>query len=246
MTPIACLIFVWAVTGSLARADLAPHPTSNFELVWSGPPTPIVNASLFECRDRNCAAPHALPVFACTTDHCLSRYGGNGLYRLVIEFEDRTRTSNVFEKTGFETTYVVRVEPDALVVELAGEHLPYRAVAFIANFLRATLITLAIEFPIVYLLLERWKVRYRKRLIVYANVMTLPIVWLLIISFDVPATVAGVELTVIVAEAVFYWRTMRAGGLTLGRAFTASGIANAGSIATPFAFTYVAMRFGVG
>ncbi|NWG75995.1 MAG: hypothetical protein HXY24_15570 [Rubrivivax sp.] len=82
----------------------------------------IVEGQLLECQDETCS--DAAPLeergpqrFTCTESECSSiAYGYAPYHRLVITFADRTRESNVFEKSGFAARYVVTVSEDALLV----------------------------------------------------------------------------------------------------------------------------------
>lgn len=88
------------------------------------PPLTIVEGTLLECEDVNCAQPVPLEElgpqgFHCTPDHCSSMaYGYSDYHRLVIRFSDgRIRESNVFANRYFDAVYQVTVREDDLNVQ---------------------------------------------------------------------------------------------------------------------------------
>ena len=92
-----------------------------------------------------------------------------------MTFEDGVRSSRVFEKHGFTTLFRVHVRSHDLGLEIVERSLPIASALQAAAFANALLITLLVEFPIAYLLLKQWRVRFRKRTILYANLLTLPV-----------------------------------------------------------------------
>jgi hypothetical protein len=106
-----------------AYADVGPKPEMRFQFVFEGDATQIVSGQLLECEDESCAEGEPLEElgpqrFECTESECTSlAYGYAPYHKLVIEFEDGTRESNVFEKQAFRAQYEVQVTADALQVE---------------------------------------------------------------------------------------------------------------------------------
>jgi len=117
---LACLLAL--LPAQVAHADVGPKPSMKFAFEFEGEPVPIVSGQLIECEDAACVSGAPLEElgpqgFSCTEDSCSSiAYGYADYFKLVIEFSDRTRESNVFEKTAFAARYEVTVTEDALEV----------------------------------------------------------------------------------------------------------------------------------
>lgn len=98
--------------------------------------------------------------------------------------------------------------------------------------LRAFLLTLAVEAPIVALLLRRWEPSRPRLLafIVFANLASHPAVWFVftqLLLIDTPGYVLVAEGWAVGCEAVFYWVALR--GLPARWAIATALFANAAS-----------------
>ena len=98
--------------------------------------------------------------------------------------------------------------------------------------LRAFLLTLVVEAPIVALLLSRWEPSRPRLLaiIFFANLASHPAVWFVItqlLQFDTPEYLLVAEGWAIGCEAVFYWVAVR--GLPVRWAVAAALVANTAS-----------------
>ncbi|MBE9507390.1 MAG: hypothetical protein IMY86_05015 [Chloroflexi bacterium] len=106
-----------------ARADIGRKPSMEFFFEYQIDPVDIVAGQLLECDDEECETGEPLESvgpqhFTCTENACSSMaYGYAPHHKLIIEFTDRTRESNVFAKQAFEATYKVTVSESALLVE---------------------------------------------------------------------------------------------------------------------------------
>jgi hypothetical protein len=219
-----------------ARADTGPHPTMDFQLVWSIPHVSVTDASLYTCGDMACADPIQVGgPFSCSEESCRYNYGSEGFYKLVIVFEDQTRASNIFEKRGFEAAYVVQVNLEGLFVEQTNLSVPYDISTQVFGFVIALLLTLAIEIPIGNMVLKRWSLPRRWMLILYANLITLPIVWFgfPFISPETLYVICLAELFAWIFEAAFYFLAMRKDGIKLTQAIILSLLANLASLTIP-------------
>jgi len=118
---LACLLAL--LPAQVVHADVGPKPSMKFTFEFEGDSATIVSGQLIECDDAACASGAPLEDFgpqgfSCTEDACTSlAYGYADYFKLVIEFSDRTRESNVFEKTAFAARYEVTVSEDALEVQ---------------------------------------------------------------------------------------------------------------------------------
>jgi hypothetical protein len=99
----------------------------------------------------------------------------------------------------------------------------------ISDWLAAFLVTLAIEVPVVTLVVRRAQLDLLRLIvvIVFANLATHLSVWYVLtqlLLFGTPSYVAAAESWAIVAEALIYWAAIR--GLTAQRALAAAAAAN--------------------
>lgn len=121
MIASSALLMIWFC--SSVRADLNPKPSMTFNLVYRTAGHPEIQGwHQFVCEDAQCQTHKALEAFgglSCgPAPACWSAaYGYPKYHRLVLDFSDKTRTSNVFANEDFISTYAVYVGPDDLVVE---------------------------------------------------------------------------------------------------------------------------------
>jgi hypothetical protein len=110
----------------IVLADTGPKPTMEFAFQQElpGEPVTITSGILYECQQPDCG--DAAPLeeggpqrFTCEADSCYAlAYGFASYHRLEIQFSDgQTRQSNIFETAGFDSTYMVTIRPDDLLVE---------------------------------------------------------------------------------------------------------------------------------
>ena len=177
-------IFILALTFSLCiplthvLADTGPNPTMKFELQYNIASVSVESAKLMFCDDLDCkASQEVLGPFWCDQNSCSYRYGGNAYYKLVITYSDRTRESNVFQKTRYNSSFTVIVNQDGLQVTENWSGLPYEPVSQIKVFLIALAITVPIELLVAGIFLKIRKQPYKEIIVIAANLITLPIVW---------------------------------------------------------------------
>lgn len=106
-------------------ADTGPKPTMNFSFKqgFSGSPLTIETGTLDQCEQPDCQDAQPLPVegpqgFSCSDTSCYAlSYGFSTYNRLEIEFSDgKTRQSNVFKTSQFQSNYQVTIRQDDLLV----------------------------------------------------------------------------------------------------------------------------------
>ena len=198
---VAALLLGAAVSVS---ADIGPKPTMTFNFVYEIAPTSIISGQLMECNEPDCS--DALPLeeggpqrFDCPTSEpnvCFAAaYGFRPYHKLVIEFADRTRESNIFQKVAFDETLTVTVLESSLVVVPTSRP--------VAGFGPALLATLVVELVVAALYLTLLKLPRSMLLWVLAgNLITLPIVWFFLATLPLPAglVICGYELFAVVVE----------------------------------------------
>ena len=108
-----------------ALADTGPKPAMSFQFdgLQDGE-LQIISGILYECDQPDCSDAKPLEELGpqgltCNTTGCSAlAYGFADYHILEIEFSDEvTRRSNIFETTGFNSTYQVTVQPNDLLVE---------------------------------------------------------------------------------------------------------------------------------
>jgi len=106
-------------------ADTGPKPTMEFEFkgLQDGE-LQIVSGILYECHQPDCS--DAAPLqeggpqrLTCDKVSCHAlAYGFSPYHILEIEFSDEiTRRSNIFETAGFNSRYLVTIQPNNLLVK---------------------------------------------------------------------------------------------------------------------------------
>jgi len=109
---------------SVVLADMGPKPTMTLNLVYEvKEPITLVKADLMQCKDALCK--EATPLedygpqrFTCAQNLCESQsYGYAPYQKLVVEFSDRTRESNIFQAKSLRSNFKVIVKESELSVE---------------------------------------------------------------------------------------------------------------------------------
>jgi hypothetical protein len=218
---------------SLVKADMGPKPTMQFNFKFQGHPIAILGGQQLECEDSACVDGKPLRVggpmrFYCTADSCGSlAYGYKPYNKLVIQFADRTRESNVFQKRSFSAVYDVTVTESGLQIEETFANV---------NLLPALIFTLVVETIAagVYLVAFRLR-RGSLKWVPLASLISLPIVWFFILRSPMPALVStGIaEGFAVLFEAVFIYALSQK-ALSPKHAFMLSLVMNATSFLLPF------------
>jgi len=204
---ILIVIMVLALGIGLAArpADTGPKPTMSFNFVFEGDPIEIISGKLLECDQPDCSDGAPLEKggpqrFECTATGCRAlAYSFDDYHQLVIEFSDKTRTSNVFEKHLFASQYTVQVDGDGL--EVSGEMRGLLDACLCSSWLS----TLALETLTAGLLFAL--LQLPRRLLGWiplASLITLPAVWFLFPLLPVSAlwVIALAEVFAVAAEAL--------------------------------------------
>ena len=118
-----------------------------FEFVFEGEPVTILGGQLIECEEATCVDGRPLEeigpqYFTCAATGCTSQsYGYRPYHKLVIEFEDHIRESNIFAGRSFNDNFRVTVRQNDLQVTSTSWS--------IGNFGLALVITLATREAII-------------------------------------------------------------------------------------------------
>lgn len=165
--------------------DIGPKPSMKFNLVYETQGVPeLIDGQHIECDDAGCLDARPLERlgpqgFDCTQYECNSMsYGYSKYHRLVINFSDQQRQSNIFKSSAYNAEFNVRVTDTGLVVE---EVPPFKRITSgdILIFVTALVITLILELLVAFVFVS---VKEEPRSILVgvlvANMVSLPIVWL--------------------------------------------------------------------
>ena len=116
------LLILLILPAQIAKADTGPKPTMTF--TFTGEPVTITSGTLYECDQSDCSDAAPLGEFGpqrltCDANSCSAlAYGFSAYHKLEIQFSDgKTRTSNVFQTTGFDSVYTVTIRPVDLEVK---------------------------------------------------------------------------------------------------------------------------------
>lgn len=232
----AVLLLALALPSGVVQADTGPKPEMNFIFEYEGDPLQIVSGEQLECQDEQGSDCQPLPELgpqgmSCTAAACSSMaYSYAPYHKLVIEFSDKKRESNVFATAGFNSTYKVAVGPDALTVTGAGSSPnPLSAciampLSLVAELIVALIYLLAVKKPL-------WNLGW----VLLVNALTLPAVWFGFPLLGLPAlwTTILSELFAFAAEAVLL-RLLSGGRLSWGQAAALSLLMNAASFSLGF------------
>jgi hypothetical protein len=224
-----------SVSGT-AYANISAWVEGRFEFEYEHEPIVVKGAQLFYCADAQCSAPRPWQEvepsgeFRCTQDGCkvaLYREGG-GYLKMIVEFEDRTRESNVFEQLSRDARYRVRVTETGLQVTALERSFARRL--WDDGFGLALPLTLIVEIAVASV--YRVRVPFPRRYlgwVALASVPTLPVVWWIVLEY--PDYVTGIvlaEVFAILFEAGFLYFAFRK-RLTPARSLLLSVLMNGAS-----------------
>ena len=120
---LVLLILFLTCPAAPVRADAGPKPGMSFDFDFQDASVTIVGGEQLECEQSDCSDGKPLTAagpqrFTCTETGCTSlAYGYKPYHKLVIQFSDRTRESNVFDKRGYNAHYKVTVRAEDLEVK---------------------------------------------------------------------------------------------------------------------------------
>jgi hypothetical protein len=205
------LIFLMLLSsGSILLADAGPKPSMKFRIIYPSSKALKVldgwqlqsNSSLFESYDtierRGPQGFHAMQDMASSVS-----YGYKTYHKIVIQFEDRTLESNIFENESFNSQYELRVYDTRLevtdVTPFMKDSTTWPA------FFKALIMTLLLELLVAFIYVKLAKKPLKILLFVIAgNLITLPTLWFLLPLFlNVGASIFLGEIFAFAFEAMF-------------------------------------------
>nr|QNO47205.1 hypothetical protein ADAEDOLL_00011 [Methanosarcinales archaeon ANME-2c ERB4]QNO47248.1 hypothetical protein FPGOGKGP_00007 [Methanosarcinales archaeon ANME-2c ERB4] len=166
----------------LASADLGPKGTVQFNLIYeTSEPVTIIDSRLIRCEDEQCINEielRRLERIRCAQNECRARTFSGGYNRIIINFSDRERQSNVFKVSKYGAVFDVHVTDSELIVEditVAFYTMPGFALFFILNIL----VELMIALIFIAVLDKQMKV---VAAVLIANIVSFPALWQLLAS----------------------------------------------------------------
>ena len=244
------LFTIFLISPMLVSADLGPKPTMKFDLTYETQnQVTLIGGEQFQCEDKNCEdikplGEYGPQRFTCQDNFCRSlAYGYSPYQKLVLNFSDRTRESQIFHTESFNAEFNVKVTDSQLLIE---ETTPITSKG--TSFIKALIITLILELLVALIYLFSTKIS--KKILFYvliANIISLPIVWFLFPSIKIMPLVFLIfiisEIFAVVFEAYFIYY-LNKDIITLRKSFTLSLIMNLVSLFIGgFIYLFLSMMF---
>lgn len=204
---VIALFLVLFIYPCVAMADLGPKPTMEFNFSNLPNGIKIISGQQFECADKNCFKKKPLGYlnqrFSCGNSYCSSLALYDNYHKLVINFSDKTRTSNIFSATALNSKFEVKINPDESLSINDVTPLPERF--RIKDFLVSFLITVILELLVAKILFVRKKPNVFLPFVLYANTITLPVFWFFMLyhSSMTLASYYSAEAVIIIFEGIF-------------------------------------------
>lgn len=184
------LILLAIICPAVANADLGPKPTMKFNIIFETfNQITLIGGQQYQCKDKSCLdikplGEYGPQRFTCYNNSCQSlAYGYDPYQKLVLNFTDKARESQVFSAKSFDAEFNVRVTDSQLIVEELNTR---ETISDNINnkkdnlffFLISLIITIALELLVALTYL--FSLRISKKLLTWvlvANLISLPIVW---------------------------------------------------------------------
>ena len=211
---------------NFVSADIGPKPTMLFHIFYkTSNQISLLNGEQFQCKDQNCVnitllGQYGPQRFACQENSCMSLvYDYLPYQKLILNFSDRERESNVFRTTNFNAQFNVTVTDSQLIVKevtlITASNIAHKidnGTYKIPSFIAALIITLILEFTVALIYLSVKKIpKHVLYSVAIGNIISLPIVWFV---FPLVGTTLSVKFLAEIFAAVFeayfiYWRNKK-------------------------------------
>ncbi len=172
--------------------------------------------------------------FGCENESCFVFVMGynNPYYQLKLQFADQVRDSNIFTRSGYNSTYLVQVLGEGLQVEAQMSESPLVTSRMLICFLPALIATLVLELIAIKLYNRKQIVKVALWSVIVVNLASLPIVWFLFPLIPVSflwLVILG-EIFAFGIESVFLYILNHKRGVPWKQAVLASLVINATSL----------------
>jgi hypothetical protein len=225
-------IFILSILINFISADLGPKPTMEFNIQYeTSNQITLINGSQYQCEDKDCnnikrLSEYGPQRFLCNSNSCRSAaYGYSPYQKLILNFSDKQRESQIFYTNAFNAKFNVRVTDSELIVE---ETTPFASKWKVSSFIKSLIITLILELLVALKYLSKNKLPKKILVsILIGNLITLPIVWFIIqlIITKLEIFILLSEIFAIVFEAYFIYYLNKK-KITIKKAFILSIIMN--------------------
>jgi len=216
---ILTIIFIACLFPVFAKADLGPKPSMKFNFIYNninsiGEPVTIIGGQQIECQDKACNKSEILAEagpqkFYCVEDYCYSMAYDyqNKYHKLIINFSDKTRESNVFAKVAFDAIYNVTVNENNLVISetTINQNSSFPAEQTNLRFIIALIVTLIVEFLAALIFINIYKLPKKILWAILINIITVPLLWYVAPKFSFEYSIYFYELLIIIFEGLFIY-----------------------------------------
>ncbi len=203
------ILFLILLLPALVYADIGPKPSMKFNLVYETAQSfNLIGGEQFECEEETCTGAVPLGKFGpqrliCRQDNCHSlAYGYSPYQKLVLNFSDKNRESNVFSTKSFNANFNARVTEDKLIVE---DVTPFLSSGGNPYFILALILTIILELLTALIYLKAAGISKKVLTsVLIANLISLPIVWFVFPILQHPFLIlVSSEVFAVIFEAYF-------------------------------------------
>lgn len=241
---IVLAILLLALFLPFASADICPKGIVQFNLIYeTSEPVTIIDSRLIRYEDEQCLHEiefYSFERFECAQKECRSSAFPQQYNRLIINFSDRQRQSDVFGITSYGTEFDVHITDSELIVE---ETTPVLVVIFYAmpDFALFLMMTIILELMItlifVAVLDKPMKVVVA---VLIANLISFPTFWQFTAYAPESSNFLILEVFVVLFEGFFIYFFMKK-VISIYRSLALSLILNLGSF-----LSGLILMFGLG
>jgi hypothetical protein len=239
---IVLAILLLALLLPLASADICPRGTVQFNLIYETfEPVTLIDSRLIRYEDEQCLHEiefHGFERFEYAQKECRSSAFPKQYNRLIINFSDRQRQSDVFSITSYGTEFDVHITDSELIVE---ETTPISVAIFYAmpDFALLLAMTIILELMITLIFIavldKPMKVVVA---VLIANLISFPAFWQFMAYSPESGNFLILEAFVVVFEGFFIYYFMKK-VIPLYRSLAFSLIINLGSFLSGLTLMFV-------
>ncbi|PXF59194.1 MAG: hypothetical protein C4B59_11855 [Candidatus Methanogaster sp.] len=208
---IVLSILLLSLLVPLASADSGPRGTVQFNLIYeTSEPVTLIDYRITGYEDEQCISEIDLrnfKQFECAQKECRARMFPGRYNRLILNFSDRDRQSEVFNVSNYGAEFDVRVTDSELIVE---DVTPISVLIFYAMPDFALLFTLNILLELILSLIFIAVLNKPMKVIaavIIANLISFPVLWQLL-AFD-DKFLLLFEALIVLCEGLFIYYFMK-------------------------------------
>jgi len=210
---IVLAILLLALLLPLASADICPKGTVQFNLIYETfEPVTLIDSKLIRYENEQCLHEiefYSFERFEYAQKECRSNAFPRQYNRLIINFSDRQRQSDVFSITSYGTEFDVHVTDSELIVE---ETTPILVVIFYAmpDFAQFLAVTIILELMMILIFITVLNKSMKVIVaVLIANLISFPAFWQFIVDSPGSGNLLISEAFVVVFEGFFIYYFMK-------------------------------------